>query len=188
VALGGGGRYDSLVADCGGPDIPAIGFSLGTERVLLAIEQDEKLKIKFDEDQYIRKPGYYLVWLGENVLKVAFSLAGFLRGKVRVEMECENKSLKAQLRQADKLRFSHALILGEEELKNKICLIKELSSGVQEEISLSASEEMLRELDEKLSPYLDAEKKADKAVDDLFHRLLSQALAELDRSKLNNNE
>ncbi len=134
VALGGGGRYDSLVAECGGPDTPGIGFSLGTERVLLAIEQDEKLVNTFDYEKHLRKPGIYLVWLGEDALNAAFSLAIILRNEVRVEMDLEPKSLKSQLRQADKLMLSHAMILGERELAEGKYPLKNLATGEQESL------------------------------------------------------
>ncbi|MBN2290643.1 MAG: histidine--tRNA ligase [Candidatus Glassbacteria bacterium] len=182
VALGGGGRYDGLVAECGGPDTPGIGFSLGTERVLLAIEQDKALRIKFEEDKYVRKAGYYIAWLGDIALKEAFSLAGFIRKKVRVEMEFEEGSLKSRLRQADRLRLSHAIILGENELKEEKFLVRELSTGNQEKMELSHSEEMRNEMVKKLIPYYDAEKKYDKAMDDLSYRTISGALSEYDGS------
>jgi histidyl-tRNA synthetase len=137
VALGGGGRYDGLVAECGGPDTPGIGFSLGTERVLMAIEKDAELKI--EEEQYKRKPGIFLVWLGEEVRDDACWLASYLRKFFQVEMDPEVGSLKAQFRQADKLRLSHVLILGERELAEKKFAIKDLATGEQSLIDITHS-------------------------------------------------
>ena len=148
VALGGGGRYDSLVAECGGPDTPGIGFSLGTERVLLAIEQDAE--IIPEEEQYKRKPGIYLVWLGEDVRDDAFYLASYLRLIFVVEMSLEAASLKAQLRQADKLRLSHALILGERELAEKTFAVKDLATGSQDLIDIT-KRRLLETLAKKLN-------------------------------------
>jgi len=170
AALGGGGRYDGLVAECGGPDTPGIGFSLGTERVLLALDQDEKPLP--GEEQSVRKPGIYLVWLGENVRDAAFSLAGLLRRWLLVEMGPEAASLKSQLRQADKLRLSHALILGDRELAGGKCSLKDLSSGKQELVEFNNIQKVL---EAKLE--LDEEKIFEKAFQDWSHRYVSSALS-----------
>ena len=161
------------MAECGGPDTPGIGFSLGTERVLLALEQDEN--IIPGEEQSVRKPGIYLVWLGENVRDAAFSLAGLLRSWVLVEMNPEGGSLKSQLRQADKLRLSHALILGDRELAGGKCSLKDLSTGEQE---LGEFNNIQQGLEEKLE--LDTEEITEKALQDWSHRYVSSALSFLD--------
>ncbi|HUU26871.1 MAG TPA: histidine--tRNA ligase [archaeon] len=139
VALGGGGRYDLLVEECGGPDTPAIGFSLGTERVLLAASQDRGAGISSGR----KESGIYLVWLGEGALETAFKLANSLRRLITVEMDPENRSLKAQLRQADKLGISHVMILGEQELAEQQVQIKEMATGSQEKIRLSEIEDYI---------------------------------------------
>ncbi|MFH1069803.1 MAG: histidine--tRNA ligase [Candidatus Glassbacteria bacterium] len=133
VALGGGGRYDRLVAECGGPDTPAIGFSLGTERVLLAAATDAgQFGGPGEED---REPALYLVWLGEKALPAAVRLADALRRLVRVEMDLEPRSLKAQMRQADKLGVSHAMIIGEQEVKARSVQVKHLATGNQDTLT-----------------------------------------------------
>jgi len=134
VALGGGGRYDRLVEECGGPETPAIGFSLGTERVLLAASRDRAGK---GEAVDKRKGALYLAWLGEEVLEAAFRLASALRNIVPVEMDLEARSLKAQLRQADKLGVSHALILGGEELAGRKVQVKNLATGDQADLDIN---------------------------------------------------
>jgi len=103
----------------------------------MAVEKDEKLGIEIEEDQYFRKPGIFLVWLGEDVRDDAFYLATYLRKFHLVEIDLDAGSLKSQLRQADKLRLSHALILGERELSEKKCAVKDLSTGEQESVNLS---------------------------------------------------
>jgi len=129
VALGGGGRYDRLIAECGGPDTPSIGFSLGEERVLLAASQDSQLAAQPAAEA--RTPGFYLVYLGDTLLDPAVRLARQLRNSVRVEMDPEPRSLKAQMRQADNLKLSHALILGESEQAAGCIVVKDLASGAQ---------------------------------------------------------
>jgi histidyl-tRNA synthetase len=142
VALGGGGRYDSLVAECGGPDTPAIGFSLGTERVLLAASQDRETGGM--GDSRTRELAIYLAWLGEEALATAFKLAFSLRPLIRVEMELESRSLKAQFRQADKLNVSHVLILGQDELARNEVQIKEMATGRQENVRIGDLEERIK--------------------------------------------
>ncbi len=150
VALGGGGRYDRLIADCGGPDTPSIGFSLGQERVLLAASQDRELASEAAAGKK-RNLGFYLVYMGEALLEPAVRLSRQLRNSVRVEMDPEPRSLKAQFRQADNLNLSHALILGERELAEGIFQVKNLSSGSQKAFSRERLESdplaVLREVD-----------------------------------------
>jgi len=141
VALGGGGRYDLLIAECGGPDTPAIGFSLGTERVLLAVSQDRN---EGEETCPDRRHSVYLAWLGDDSLEPAFKLANSLRRLVTVEMDPEPRSLKAQLRQADKLGVSHVLILGEQELAEQKVQLKEMTSGEQSSLPIGELEDYLK--------------------------------------------
>ena len=129
VAVGGGGRYDNLVSECGGPDMPGIGFSLGCERLLLAIDTDKEAAGESESAE--RTPGLYLAWIGEEAFAPSFRLAEKLRSRVRVEIDIENKSMKAQLRQADRLNLSHALVIGENELKEGCYQVKNLSTGDQ---------------------------------------------------------
>ena len=165
VALGGGGRYDLLVEECGGPQTPAIGFSLGTERVLLAASRDRAGKQdKADK----RKGALYLAWLGDNVLEAGFKLASVLRNIVPVEMDLEPRSLKAQLRQADKLGVSHVLILGEEELAGRKVQVKNLTTGDQSDVDVV-----------KLVEFINAEIKSydtDKAPERLDDKALGEQL------------
>ena len=142
VALGGGGRYDSLVAECGGPDTPAIGFSLGSERVLLAASQDSGGGA--DDCGAGKKLGLYLAWLGPEACEKALGLAAALRKFIRVEMDLEPRSLKAQLRQANKLEVSHAVILAGDELARDLAQFKEMTTGAQEEIGLANLEEFVK--------------------------------------------
>ncbi|MBW7994966.1 MAG: histidine--tRNA ligase [Candidatus Glassbacteria bacterium] len=141
VALGGGGRYDSLVEEIGGPDTPAIGFSLGTERVLLAAERDRQSARDVPRDRSM----IYLAWIGEKAGEAAFRLAAALRLAVRVELELESRSLKAQFRQADKLGAGYVMIIGERELAEGKVQLKDLTSGGQRELTLAGLAEFIEQ-------------------------------------------
>jgi len=165
VALGGGGRYDLLVEECGGPQTPAIGFSLGTERVLLAASRDQGGGQGAPDK---RKGALYLAWLGEGVLEAAFKLASVLRGIVPVEMDLKPRSLKAQLRQADKLNVSHVLILGDRELAGRKVKVKNLTTGDQSDVDIA-----------KLAEFINAEIKSydkDKAPERIVEKALGEKL------------
>jgi histidyl-tRNA synthetase len=126
-AVAGGGRYDRLSEILGGPSIPAIGFAMGMER--LAVLSGLKVSIK--------GPDLYLAPLGEEPLAFAFSLAHHLRiNGLAVELAHTDKSLKSQLRRADKLGARGVLIIGEKELANRSGILRNMSGGQQEEIDL----------------------------------------------------
>ena len=124
-ALLGGGRYDELVETLGGKPTPAIGFAAGMERFLIALESIEKT----ESDP---KPDIYFICLKEDGLPAALSLCQKLRraGKNLV-MDSLRRSLKAQLREANKSGACHALILGREEIESNSIIIKDLEKGHQ---------------------------------------------------------
>jgi len=108
-AVGGGGRYDGLVEQLGGPTVPGIGFAIGVERLVLLLQAQER-------DVAIR-PDLFIAPMGEAAEGQAFSLARRLRqAGYLVELESGGRGLKAQMRRADKLGAHHVLILGENEL------------------------------------------------------------------------
>jgi histidyl-tRNA synthetase len=130
--LAAGGRYDRLVRDLGGPDLPAVGFALGVERVLQAIEREE---ISLPSGGEI---DVYVAVLGEEALKESIKLIRELRHEnLRVLNDFDPFSLKAQLRQADKWNAKFALIIGEEELSGKRAVVKNMKTGGQEIVPFS---------------------------------------------------
>ena len=136
-AVAAGGRYDGLVKELGGPDIPGIGFAIGMERLLLLVprkELDSPVKL-------------FIAPLGEEPKKVAFHLGWELKREgLSVWIEYEDKSLKAQLRRADKLSIPFVLILGEDELKRGKLILRNMRKGTQQEIPLSEALEKLKEI------------------------------------------
>lgn len=108
-AVCGGGRYDGLVEQLGGPAVPGIGFAIGVERLVMLLQAQER--------QLSPQPDLFIAPLGEAAEGQAFSLAHRLRHTgYRVELESGTRGLKAQLRRADKLGARYVLILGDQEL------------------------------------------------------------------------
>lgn len=133
-AIGAGGRYNNLIKFLGGPDIPAIGFSLGLERILLVLEQSKDdlsgrpLKQAIDVFVAVR---------GENLRKTGFDILNRLR-KERLACDYDycGKSLKGQLRTAQKKGAADVVILGDEEVKEGCVLLKDMSKGTQEKVKI----------------------------------------------------
>lgn len=122
-ALLGGGRYDGLSQSIGGPSVSGFGFALGEERFILALPE---------KDYAEARPQVYLAPLGPECFDRAVSLAAELRRrKIRALLEFEAKSLKAQLRHADRLRIPLALIFGSEELRRGEVQCKNMQTGEQ---------------------------------------------------------
>src|SRR5258708_17250806 len=107
--MGGGGRYDGLVEECGGPSTPGIGFGIGTERCLIVLDQ---LGVKLPlEDE---RPTVVIAPLGDAPRPYAVKLLGDLRAAgISADMDYAGRSLKSQMRQADRLEAHFAVILGE---------------------------------------------------------------------------
>ncbi|MFQ5851126.1 MAG: histidine--tRNA ligase [Candidatus Binatia bacterium] len=150
-AVAAGGRYDGLVEDLGGPAVAGVGFALGMERLVLLLGMDEiRRKIR---------PALYLAWVGRAAQAWAFPVVHRLRRRgITVEMEGEERSLKSQMRRADKLRalrgqmrqaikegVSFVLIVGEEELRKGRGILRDMDSKEQFEIRLDQIETDLAE-------------------------------------------
>jgi histidyl-tRNA synthetase len=133
-AVAGGGRYDRLSEILGGPPLPAIGFAVGMERLAALSE----LKAAPEG------PDLYIAALGPQPLETAFLLAHQLRlNRLSVELAHAEKSLKSQLRRADKLGARMVLIIGERELENRCGILRNMKGGQQEEIDLDTPAEEL---------------------------------------------
>ena len=122
AALGGGGRYDGLIEELGGPPTPGVGFAAGIERMLLAA----------GEESLERPPTVFIAYPADRTGD-AFALARSLRGQYRVEMEQAGRSLKGQLKQADRVGAFATVLLGEGmEVKNMETGTQEAASDVNE--------------------------------------------------------
>ena len=108
-AVAGGGRYNGLAKELGGPDLPAIGFAIGEDRLLEVLPQD------FGQDL---RPRIFVAALGEPARERAFTVVQELRRKdLAAEMDFEGRSLKAQMSMADRLGAAYAVIVGDKELE-----------------------------------------------------------------------
>ena len=127
-AVVGGGRYDGLSEMIGGPPTPGIGFSIGQDRLMMAVEQAGVLKPS-------NILAVYIAWMGEEALSRASELARELRREgLSVEMGYEPAKLKKALGVANKLQARFAIIIGEGELASGRFQVKDMGSGVQEEV------------------------------------------------------
>ena len=127
-ALCGGGRYDGLVKTLGGKATPGIGFAAGMERILLAMG---------DFDSNVKNTQLYIVGLGDTVRPVVIKLAEDLRqNKIRTNFDPLRRSLKAQMREANKAGASYAILIGDQELESGEAKLKDLNTGDQENIAL----------------------------------------------------
>ncbi|MBW2060762.1 MAG: histidine--tRNA ligase [Deltaproteobacteria bacterium] len=130
-AVGGGGRYDSLVRSLGGPDMPAIGFALGLERLIMLLSESRKLERS--------GPDLFIAALDTAAQEIGFDLTQDLRRHgLRVEMDYTPASLKSQMRRANKLGASWVLILGPEELKRGVGMLRDMEKSKQEELPLDS--------------------------------------------------
>ncbi|MBM7660703.1 histidyl-tRNA synthetase [Bacillus mesophilus] len=144
TTLMGGGRYNGLAQEIGGPDTPGIGFALSIERLLLALEAEGiDLPISKGIDCYV-------VALGEKAKDVSISLVNELRkANLTVEKDYLDKKIKAQFKAADRLEAQFVVVLGDDELERNSASIKNLKTGNQEEISLNEISTFLLENKEK---------------------------------------
>jgi histidyl-tRNA synthetase len=132
-AVAAGGRYDGLVQELGGPAIPGIGFALGVERLTMLLSMQEA--------RTTNGPSCYVAWVGKKARDWAFPLVHRLRQQgLSVETEGEARSLKSQMRRADKLKAAAVLIVGDDELARGKAVWRDMASKQQEEINLDTIE------------------------------------------------
>jgi histidyl-tRNA synthetase len=127
-SLGGGGRYDELVQELGGPSTPAVGFSAGLERIVLA------LKAEASHADEAAPLDVYVASIAEESYEYAFALAGELRKSLRVWLEFESRRPQKQLASASKMGAAYTAVLGEDEVKNNTVVFKHMESGEQAEV------------------------------------------------------
>ena len=122
-AIIGGGRYDDMMKDFGGPDICAIGFAMGLERLISVVS------FKEEKGEFL-----YLAYLGNESKRVGMKAVQFLRKEgVECLVEYKERSIKSQMSRANKLGAAWVLIIGEEEVKKKQYKLKNMASGLQVE-------------------------------------------------------
>ncbi len=126
----GGGRYDHLVEEIGGPSIPGVGFGLGKERLLILMEQND---IVVDDPNV---PDISVSFIGDKARLYALDLVHKLRaGGVSAIIDTLNRNLKGQMKHANKLNARYSVVIGENEIEKGIVTLKNMYSGEQKEIS-----------------------------------------------------
>jgi histidyl-tRNA synthetase len=136
-AVGAGGRYDGLVETLGGPSVPAIGFAVGLERVSLMLPQASSSSLN--------ECLYYVAAFGEYGTKFGFVLLDELR-RIGLSSQCDYRAttLKAHLRQADRLKCRYAILLGDDEAGRGSVILRNLESKTQEELPLVGLSSLLK--------------------------------------------
>jgi len=137
--LGGGGRYDDLIEELGGKPTPAIGFAAGIERIILNLKKQD-IPVPA-----LPKPQVFIAYVGNEAKEEAIKLASTLRkNSIGVIEAAGSKSLKAQLRQANTLGVHHTVIIGDEEVKTGIVILRDMTTAQQQTVSLSQLPELLK--------------------------------------------
>ena len=131
----GGGRYDGLVEEIGGPHTPALGFGLGLERLMLLMESQS---LPFPEAD---KCSLYIASMGENATQRAAQIAAALRQEgVHAEFDVVGRSVKAQMKFANKIGAAFTLVLGDSELESGKAVLKNMDTGEQTDVTLDSFE------------------------------------------------
>ncbi len=127
-AVAAGGRYDGLISQLGGPAIPGIGFAMGVERVALLLGNQD----------FSTSPDLFIATMGQGERDLAFRLMdGLLKSGFRIEMDYEGKSLKSQMRRADKLKARYSVVIGENEVTGGSASFKRMNDGAKTETALT---------------------------------------------------
>ena len=122
----GGGRYDHLIEEVGGPDMPGVGFGLGKERLLLLMEACDH---DFGKTE---GPKLFVAWIGDEARDYAIKLVHDMRQNgVSCELDTRERNLKGQMKYANKLAASYTAVIGEDEVKSGEITLKNMESGEQ---------------------------------------------------------
>ena len=165
----GGGRYDGLVEEIGGAHTPALGFAIGIERLMLLME---KQGLPFPERE---KCALYIVTMGEKASLEAAKIASALRKEgVEVQFDVVGRSVKAQMKYANKLGAQFTVVLGDSELESGVVRLKNMESGEETEVALSDFENafLRASLSESLKGLEELGVDADIDIDELMNKNL----------------
>lgn len=128
-AVGGGGRYDTLLKELGGPDASGIGFAIGLERLAMGMPDDDP--------RWARSVDVYVAILGEKSLETGISITNSLRRQgISAEARYSGMSLKAQMKVADKVRAKKVLMIGDDELSRREVTVRDMQTGDQSRVGM----------------------------------------------------
>jgi histidyl-tRNA synthetase len=128
-AIAAGGRYDDLAKQMGGPDVGAVGYAAGIERLLLVIDKDTAIDVA---------PGVLVVPVGESTREVAFEVVNAMRKEgIACDINYAGKTLKSGMRKANKEGRKYVVLIGENEIASKKVTLKNMDSGEQELLTIA---------------------------------------------------
>jgi histidyl-tRNA synthetase len=137
-AIAGGGRYDGLVRELGGPDIPATGFAIGFDRLTELTG--------LDAAEFYQKPDVFVAALGDKSRLEAFEwICAFGDEGIRAELDFSGKSLKSLMKRADRLNAGYALIVGDDELEKGAAILRNMQTKAQISIPIDGLVETIKE-------------------------------------------
>lgn len=138
-SLCGGGRYDGLIKQLGGPDTPSVGVGMGIERAVLVLES-------LEAEMAAAKPAVYVVQATEDAALACRTLARSLREQsLEVHIDLDGKKMAAQLKQADRVGARFAAIIGSDELEKGVATLRDLTSSTQDVFPLNQIAERVKE-------------------------------------------
>ena len=130
--LGGGGRYDDLIEELGGKPTPAIGFAAGIERIILNLKKQD-IPVPT-----LPRPQVFIAYTGDEARDESIRLASRLRqAGISTIAATGNKSLKAQMRQANSLGVRYTVIIGEEEVKTGTATVRDMANAQQKTVPIN---------------------------------------------------
>ena len=138
-ALCGGGRYDNLMSDLGGPSTPSVGVGIGLERALIVLEQEMEADLPLGPDIFLVQASDAAA---EPLTRIAIDLR---KQNISVLRDLDGKNMKSQMKMADRASAKRVLILGEDELAKGVAILRELATGEQVEVPLENIGEILRQ-------------------------------------------
>ncbi len=136
-AIFGGGRYDGLAEQLGGPPTPGVGFGMGLERLLRALEEEDR---RLPDDS---KVDVYIATAGVEPARALAIADRLRRAGIATDLDVMNRGLRAQMKQADRLGVRFVLVLGDDEVRRGVVAIREMATGAQDEAALEALPEVL---------------------------------------------
>lgn len=127
----GGGRYDGLIKQLGGPELPGIGFGMGMERLLMVMDG---AGVEIPEPD---GPKAFIATMGDAAREAGFKLLNTLRKSgVSADMDHAARSLKAQFKYADKLRAQNVIVIGDSELEKGMVQLRDMKNSTQREVAI----------------------------------------------------
>lgn len=135
----GGGRYDHLIEEIGGPPIPGVGFGLGIERLLLLMEASG---VEIPKPEPIKA---FIVFIGENAKIYSQKLLRDLRkAGIKGEMDIHSRNVKGQFKYADRLGAEYTIVIGDDEIAKGVVSLKEMETSTQQEVEIKDLVEVLK--------------------------------------------